>query len=207
MNKVFAVDCSPLLDERRLQETLPYLDALRQQRVHKLSSPDKKAQCAAAGWLLTCLFGENGNPPALFHGSRGKPYLANRDDAFFSLSHSGNWVFCAVSDKEVGLDAQALTPYREAVAARCFTAEERAWIDGNDKRFTDLWTMKEAYLKFTGFGLVLPMSSFTVPFDGEGVCGKDGCFYQLITPPVHTLSVTLCSGDASPVENVEIVNV
>lgn len=206
MNQLFCVDCSPLFDEKKRKDILPYLDDSRFQRVERLSSTEKKAQCAAAGWMLTHLFSEDGHPPALFHGSRGKPYLSGREDVFFNLSHSGKWVLCAVSDKEVGLDAQALTPYRPSVASRCFTAAEQAWIDGDDRRFTQLWTMKEAYLKFTGFGLVLPMSSFTVPYDKTGVSGTDDCFYQRIRLPQPDVFATLCSGDNTAVESVDILN-
>ena len=39
-------------------------------------------------------------------GEHGKPYLKERKDVFFNLSHSGDYVLCAVSDKEVGADIQ-----------------------------------------------------------------------------------------------------
>ncbi len=198
MNKLFYVDCSPLLDAERLQAVLPTLDHVRRQRVARLASPEKKAQCAAAGWLLTQLFGKDGQPPLLTHGSRGKPYLAGQTDKFFSLSHTGRWVVCAVADNEVGVDAQEITPYRQAVAERCFTADEIAWVNSDPERFTRLWTMKEAYLKYTGFGLVLPMSSFSVPLPDGGWDKQQTCYYQTLTIPGQAVQISVCSGESIP---------
>ncbi len=166
MTVIYGVDCTPLKEAHTLKQVLPRLDDSRRQRIERLQIPEKRAQCAAAGILLTYLCGDNGSPPALRHGSRGKPYLRDRDDRFFSLSHTGRWVFCALADDEVGLDAQIPTAYNPAIIQRHFTPPEREWLDSQPDKveaFTRLWTMKEAYLKFTGFGMVLPMSSFTVP--------------------------------------------
>ena len=178
MVKVYAVCCAALLDDKRLNAALPKLDAARRARVARLQDKRKRAQSAAAGLLLTHLFGRDGEPPHLTYGSRGKPYLLGEGVPYFSLSHSGDYVFCAVADSEVGLDAQEQTPYKEKVATRWLTDPERAWLTENpDERFTALWAKKEAYCKFTGFGLVLPLSSFTVPVppsDGMSKIGAVG---------------------------------
>lgn len=166
MTVVYGLDCTPLKEAHTLKQVLPRLDDSRRQRIERLQIPEKRAQCVAAGILLTYLCGENKTPPPLFHGSRGKPYLRDRDDRFFSLSHTGDWVFCALSNSEVGLDAQIRTDGKPAVIQRHFTQQEQEWLNvQSDKAnaFTRLWTMKEAYVKFTGFGLVLPLSSFSVP--------------------------------------------
>ena len=207
MNKLFYVDCSPLFDDNKLQTILPYLDNLRRQRVARLATPEKKAQCAAAGWLLTQLFGKDGQPPMLTHGSRGKPYLAGQDAMFFSLSHTGKWVICAVSDKEIGADVQEVTAYRQTVAGRCFTADETAWVDSDPQRFTRLWTMKEAYLKYTGFGLVLPMSSFTVPYEKGGWDKQQACYYQTLSIPGEAVIVTVCTGDPTPINFTQAMTI
>ncbi len=166
MTVVYSVDCSPLEEDGTLDLALPRLEDSRRRRVERLRIPEKRAQCAAAGLLLTHLCGDNGSPPALRHGSRGKPYLRDRNDRFFSLSHTRQWVFCALADDEVGLDAQTPAPYNPAIVQRHFTSPEQEWLSSQPDKveaFTRLWTMKEAYLKLTGFGLVLPVSSFTVP--------------------------------------------
>ncbi len=196
MVKVYAVCCAALTDEGRLGAVLPRLDAARQARVARLQDPQKRAQCAAAGLLLTHLFGCDGQPPHLTHGSRGKPYLLGEGVPYFSLSHSGDRVFCAVADSEVGLDAQEQTPHRGKVAARWFTAPERDWLAKDpDGRFAALWAKKEAYCKFTGFGLVLPPSSFTVPCPANGWDEDNHCCWKEYTFPAESpIAVAVCCG-------------
>ncbi len=205
--RIVAVDCSALLNPSHLEAMLPYLDDERRQRVRRLANPEKQTQCAAAGWLLTTLLGENGVPPTLFHGSRGKPYLQGRDDLFFSLAHTGRWVFCALAPQEIGLDAQMAGPCNQRVADRCFTPDEKRWMDEDpDGRFTRLWTLKEAYLKYTGFGLVLPMSSFTVPLPAGGWDDTTHCFWQetTLTTPEDTVHVAVCAAAEDTVAPIEI---
>lgn len=197
MVRIYAVCCAALTDEARLNAALLRLDAARHARVERLQDKQKRAQCAAAGLLLTHLFGCNGQPPRLTHGSRGKPYLLGEGFPCFSLSHSSNYVFCAVADSEVGLDAQELTPYRDKVAARWFTDPERAWLaEDPDGRFAALWAKKEAYCKFTGFGLVLPPSSFTVPCPADGWDKDNRCCWKEYTFPADVpIAVAVCCGD------------
>ncbi len=196
MVRIYAVRCAPLTDEVRLDAVLPRLDAARQARVTRLQDQQKRAQCAAAGLLLTHLFGCDGHPPRFTHGSRGKPYLMGENVPFFSLSHSGDWVFCAVAGSEIGLDAQQRTPYRDKVAKRWFTDTERDRIaDDPDGRFSALWAKKEAYCKFTGFGLVLPPSSFTVPCLADGWDEDNCCCWKEYTFPADPLiAVAVCCG-------------
>lgn len=100
----------------------------------------------------------------------GKPKIPERPDVHFNLSHAGRWVVLAWGDCEVGVDVEAI---REGVniaglAARYFTPGEQAYIQAEDsrKRFFELWTRKESYVKFLGTGLSQNLSGFSV-LEGE----------------------------------------
>ena len=96
--------------------------------------------------------------------SCGKPYCEDLP-FYFSLSHSGSYSACAVSEYEIGLDIQKISPFNEKLARRCFTPEELEQIyssDNCDLEFTRIWAVKESVLKALGFGLKLPMSSFSI---------------------------------------------
>lgn len=206
--RVVMTDCRPWLSEAAVEQALAHLDEARRGQVRRMTAPQARAQKTAAGLLLTYLFGENGRAPAVAHGAHGKPFLPGRD-IHFSLSHTENAVFCAFSERPVGMDAQRRTPCRERVAERCFTERERAWMAAEpEERFTRLWAMKEAYLKRGGFGLSLPMRGVSVPLAASGAlyCGpgeEKGLFWQELA--VDELFLAICGEEPFSLQRVETV--
>lgn len=105
------------------------------------------------------------------YGSKGKPYFAESTQ-YFSLSHSGDYVLCAVAKREIGADIQQCkTGVKESLVKRVLTkAELEEWqglqqaelakdvleveCSGEAlKYFYRKWTEKEAYGKLTGDGV------------------------------------------------------
>lgn len=104
------------------------------------------------------------------YSDHGKPYLEG-NPFFFSLSHSGDYVLCAVSDREIGADIQKTDctgKCRERqLADRFFSPAEaqrlRQYSDAEAASyFYTLWTRKEAYGKLTGAGVA---AQLVVPTD------------------------------------------
>lgn len=86
----------------------------------------------------------------------GKPYLSNHSNVHFNISHSGEYVVCAVYNKPIGIDIQKIGEYNPDVAKRVCNEKELKQIeDSLDKasEFTMLWTQKEAVLKMYGTGI------------------------------------------------------
>lgn len=103
-------------------------------------------------------------------GSSGKPYFRNFPDIFFNISHSGKYVVCAVSDKEVGIDIEGGRKASISLAKRFFCQEEASWINEEDSedRFFRIWTLKEAYGKAVGCGVLEILSKVVYKIiDGE----------------------------------------
>lgn len=101
-------------------------------------------------------YGLNGNPE-FGYGDRGKPFLKGHPGIHFSLSHCRCGVLCAIDDKPVGCDIEAV-PDRidEALCRLCLSENEMAAVAASDAprvRFTEFWTRKEAVLKMTGEGI------------------------------------------------------
>lgn len=91
--------------------------------------------------------------------AHGKPYLEG-NSLHFNLSHSGNIVVCAVSDREVGVDVQESVPVsHEKLWERFFEEREKVLLRGcesdeeREALFYRLWVQKEAYGKLTGEGI------------------------------------------------------
>lgn len=89
----------------------------------------------------------------------GKPYL--KDSALhFSLSHSGSFAACALSDLPVGLDLEYRGRISDALLRRSFSPEEQTLIrssQDSDLLFTRIWTGKESFVKATGQGILSPL--------------------------------------------------
>lgn len=91
-------------------------------------------------------------------GDHGKPYIEG-SRVHFNLSHCGNVVIAAFSDAEVGADIEYIGRGSNAVIQRVFTQDERDYIavapseKAANRRFCEIWTAKEAFLKYCGAGL------------------------------------------------------
>lgn len=93
------------------------------------------------------------------YGEKGKPYFENIP-LFFSLSHSGEYVLCAVSGRELGADIQKIQSADVLkLAKRFFSESECRILEGceshreRQRLFFGFWTRKEAYGKLTGEGI------------------------------------------------------
>ena len=89
----------------------------------------------------------------------GKPYLLG-SALQFSLSHSGSFAACALSDYPVGLDLERRGRFSEPILHRSFSPEEQTLVrsaQDPDLLFTRLWTGKESFVKATGQGILSPL--------------------------------------------------
>lgn len=94
--------------------------------------------------------------PSIVKNEWGKPFFSDRSLPFFNWSHSGDWVFLAISDSDVGADievAKNRSRYLD-IADRFFSKEEAEAVHrGGEDVFFLLWTIREAALKLSGRGL------------------------------------------------------
>ena len=87
----------------------------------------------------------------------GKPYFTNFPDFYFNISHSADGIAIAVDTKEIGIDIEKIRDVNLRVADRFFTDEEKKYVYKDEefcqKRFFEIWTKKEAYVKKHGLKL------------------------------------------------------
>ena len=96
---------------------------------------------------------------------------------FFSLSHSGGCVLCAVSDHPVGADIQELREVKAGIA-RYFHRRERDWLmslleDERQAGLFRLWTRKEAWVKAVSGDRMLTLSESDVTHGLPGLHFRD----------------------------------
>lgn len=169
------MNITPLF-QRDLRVT--YCDKLSKERKNKalrLKSEREQARSIGAGYLLEQMLEESYGLEqteienlSYERDSHGKPYLTQYPDIHFNLSHSGDYVMCAVSEKEIGVDIQKIGAFKENVVKRFFSESEQEAIaqikDEEEKKklFYQIWAGKESYTKLLGTGLTIPLGAFTV---------------------------------------------
>lgn len=94
----------------------------------------------------------------------GRPFLPAFPRISISISHSGTYALAACCDGLVGADVQTRVADPEKLL-RLLSEEELAFCQKDPAGFTRLWTLKEAYGKYTGEGLSYPPPH--IRFDGE----------------------------------------
>ena len=131
-----------------------------------------------------------GKLPEIALEERGKPYFTD-SPWYFSISHSKKHVFCALSQRNIGIDAEeADRQVSLKLAEKILSPKEKAQFDAaSDPRLTLLtfWVLKEARAKLTGIGLkgYPAHTEFILP--DPRVRQIDGCLVAVIEEEDHVI--------------------
>ena len=181
-----------------------------------VTSPSRHVRCSAA----PCHPARPVAPDAwrFVADDNGRPQIAAPLPApplCFSVANTRGLVACAVSvSREVGLDVEtwrddAPSPLIE----RCFAPDERVALAAlptaaQPRRFIELWTLKEAYIKARGLGLSLPLERISVALDDgeprlslDPALADDAASWQLALwspTPSHAAALCVHRGDGPP---------
>ncbi len=103
------------------------------------------------------------NPNLITFTKEGKPV---HPQISFSISHSKDYVVIALSEKSVGCDVEGIfLDERLKMAPKILTVEELEIFDhklDQNGYLTEKWTLKEAYAKYLGTGLIERVFKTTV---------------------------------------------
>ena len=121
--------------------------------------------------------------PAICKTELGKPYFAD-SNLHFSISHTKNHAFCAISRKNIGIDAEEMNRCIDLhLAEKILSPPEKYRFDNAADKpaaLLRLWVLKEAYAKLTGrgWGNYLNETDFD-PFD-PSIQIIDGCYVAIL---------------------------
>jgi 4'-phosphopantetheinyl transferase len=145
----------------------------------------------------------NNKQLSFYTNEYGKPFINNTINIHFNVSHAAEWVLCAISNAEIGIDIELIQPIDLDIAKYYFSDIE--YMDLLKKRdaekipyFFDLWTLKESYIKARGMGLSIPLKDFCIRIANEGIIfsgkeiNKNWFFKQYEFDKLYKVSV--CSG-------------
>lgn len=121
--------------------------------------------------------------PEIAVADRGKPYFVE-GNLHFSISHTPKHVFCALSERNVGLDAEEMDRAVDLrLADKILSENEKcrlAQAADRQAALLRLWVLKEAAVKLTGEGLRGYPNHTDFSPDDPRVFIKDGCYVAVI---------------------------
>lgn len=143
MTSVYIVNVQPLLNKDVYEYYYNRIGKIRQTKADRLLLPEDKARSVGAAAVLRFAVEDsteyNFDRLTLLTDPKGKPYFEG-NPFFISLSHSGDYAVCAISDSPVGVDIE----------------KDRILSENFQERFAATvleWTKKEAKGKLTGNGV------------------------------------------------------
>lgn len=185
----------PLKDEKRYREAYRGVTENRRRKADRFTFEKDKRLCVGAELLLRkalVLAGAGTIVPETEEGEYGKPYLKDYPGIRFNLSHSGDMVLCAISDREVGCDIELIEKVPNLnLMSRFFYRDEFEKImnagsaEEQMKTFYRFWTLKESFMKMKGLGMHLGPETFGIRLEKNTprlICGEEGpvayCFRE-----------------------------
>lgn len=154
---------------------------------------------------------EYGADPALLsieRGEHGKPYFGNHL-AKFSVSHCQGYVCCALSEHEIGVDAEVLREYDPRIARRICTEEELDFLENcprQDEAFTILWTLKESRMKLSGEGTHFGFQKAAFLWNGDKFTAAEKSVSAVTFEPFPKVFLSVCTRDELP-QDVNIIDI
>ncbi|MCM3598069.1 4'-phosphopantetheinyl transferase superfamily protein [Metabacillus idriensis] len=146
--------------------------------------------------------------------AHGKPFIEN-NPFYFNISHSGKWIVAIIGNTEVGIDVEEIKPIDLSIADYCFSRKESAYLQEKKTSeklisFYNTWTLKECFIKYVGQGLSIPLNSFSIMNQPEGiyieqsVTSQTPFFKQYNIDPLHTIAA--CSNNNNFPKDLTVIN-
>ena len=163
------------LSVEQLEHSYSLMSAQRQERVKRMQIDDDRRRTIAADHLCRRMLSQalriDPETVSIINLPDGRP-TAEGFPCHISLSHSGNWVMCALADRPVGADVEIISDRGKRIVSRICLPAEREYIyrmgHFAPRSFLEIWTAKEAALKRTGKGLSGGLKSIQVA-DSSGL--------------------------------------
>lgn len=172
---LYAASVAPLADRELYAAAYAAVSPARREKTDRFRFEKDRRLSLGAELLLRHALRSEGlsEVPILFdYGAQGKPHFKD-GNVFFNLSHSEEYVVCALAPYEVGCDVEQITPIDLNIARRFFFRSEyddiaaQATEAARNDLFFRYWTLKESFMKVTGLGMKLPLDVFEIVRSAE----------------------------------------
>ncbi len=175
MNSIFAANITAFKDLSTFNRALALVPREIGERIMGFDDYERRVQSLGAQMLLryaaTQVLPNAKQPFEIRYEESGQPVSEHFK---LSLSHSGNYAVCYVSDRACGVDIQQEREIREGLARRVLTGDEiklavRPYGTVTSRIFCRIWAVKEAFVKAIGTGFSVDPCKIHVEFSGDKV--------------------------------------
>lgn len=163
-----------------------FISSKRKNKIHKFRFDKDKIRCLLSSILLRYALVKHYNfkneDIMIGYGLFGKPFLEKNDSLHFNISHSGDWIVCAVGNGKIGVDVEVIKEMEMKQISYFFSRGEQEWLKSKKETqkmemFYKLWTLKESYMKYIGTGLGYSLDRFSIELVDESIKVYEGNNY------------------------------
>ena len=167
MGQIFIIEATPT--QKLTDQMLLMVSKERQQRMQSTWTSSKFAGLLGEA-LIFCIARQRAKceigKMQFIRNEYGKPYIPELPMFYFNISHSNHFLAIALSNHQVGVDIERIKPVNLRIAKRFFSKEEQTYVfscpKNQIKRFYEIWTKKEAYVKYIGCGFQKPLADINM---------------------------------------------
>lgn len=168
MNRIYLAKINPSLPQQELNALLQLISEENREKCLRFKFKEDALRTMYGELMVRHVlhkhFSLKNEDIKIVRSDNGKPYIKGCL-IHFNISHAGDFVVCAFSEQEVGIDIEKTEKIDLKVAKRFFCQSEYedllAQSPSNQLNyFYSLWTLKESYMKWLGSGMSTPLDSF-----------------------------------------------
>ncbi len=193
--EIYAVNINDtVLDQTRTELLIKALFPYKENKIERYKQVgDKKRKLFGElliKYVLSKKVNKKMNKIFLERNEYGKPFYEDNKSIHFNLSHSGDWCVCAFSQFPIGIDIERMEPMEiDWVDHFLHPDEIQKLIQLPDyhqlEYFYRLWTMKESFLKATGYGL----SQWSLELTESHIVSQTSSFQQFVFDENYMISI------------------
>jgi 4'-phosphopantetheinyl transferase len=215
MNEIYAVRVPNTIQTSDYKSLMSSISKYKQQRISKIKHTRNKYQSLIGDILIRNIIirkniRQTNNEIEIVQDTYSKPYLKGDVSFNFNISHSKDWVVCAISSSIVGIDIEFMDKNLDVNIFNNHLSEDEFYSlkekGFKSEEFYKLWTLKESYVKAVGKGLYIPFQSFSI-IEGFNQIkvqseSKEESFYFKNYSSIEGYTISVCSKTNSNPNNI-----
>ncbi|MGX5439993.1 4'-phosphopantetheinyl transferase family protein [Bacillus thuringiensis] len=220
--EIYAVKITDI-NNQKLENICSWIDEDKRYRIKKFINKKDKIRTLIGELLIRSLTNKKlkiGNKKIIWGKNQyGKPYLKGYPKYYFNISHSGDFVVCAIDNNPVGIDIEKIKQIEyEEIAKGFFCDSEYAYIKQGDfnhqlRKFYEVWTLKESFIKCCGSGLSMSLKSFSIEIDSRKAVrilsdsGEKNNFYSMAVFDIESeYKMAVCTLNKEILRNITMID-